>query len=41
MVHSGGDPLEVVPMKTALDSLPLVERLMLSKQSAINSRLSK
>jgi hypothetical protein len=36
-----GDPLWVVPTKIALELLPLGERLMLSKQSVMNSRVPK
>jgi hypothetical protein len=41
MARSDGDPLRVVPMKTAHESLPLGERLKLMKQSAMNSWLPK
>jgi hypothetical protein len=38
MARSNGDPLQVVPMKIAPESIPLVERLRPPKQSAMNSR---
>jgi hypothetical protein len=41
MVWSDGDPLCVIPMKTAHESFPLGERLRLLKQLAINSKLPK
>jgi hypothetical protein len=41
MAHNDGDPLRVVPMKEAPESLPMGERLMPPKQSVMNSRLPK
>jgi hypothetical protein len=41
MVRSDGDPLWVIPMKTAPESLPLGERLKRLKQSTMNSKLPK
>jgi hypothetical protein len=41
MAHGDGDPLWVVPMKTTHEMLPLGQRLRLSMQSAMNSRLPK
>jgi hypothetical protein len=41
MARSVGDPLRVVSMKIAPESLPLGERLKLLKQLTMNSRHSK
>jgi hypothetical protein len=41
MARSNSDPLRVVPMKIAPESLPLVERLKLLKQLAMNSSQPK
>jgi hypothetical protein len=41
MVHSDGNQLRVIPMKTSPESLPLGERLRPPKQSMLISRLLK
>jgi hypothetical protein len=41
MDYSDGDPLRVVATKMAPELLPLGERLMLPKESAMNSRVPK